>query len=91
MTVLVSAGVNHTETEQLDPAARIEGQLLVSENPALPDTLNPFSGAAPKLVMVIACAELVVPTSCENVNEVGAKRMAEGRGLGTATGVAPNT
>src|SRR6267142_2457740 len=43
VTVLVSTGVNEMETAQCDPGARTEGQLSVSENPALAETLNPFN------------------------------------------------
>jgi hypothetical protein len=43
------------------------------------------------LEIVMVWGELVVPTFCENVSEGGAKPIAEGRGLGSGTGVAPKT
>ena len=50
-----------------------------------------FKGLPPKLAAVIVCAGLVVPTFCENVKDAGVKLIADGTGLGSGTGVTPNT
>ena len=91
VTEPAASGVNVTDTVQLDPANRAAGQSFVSEKPSLVEKANPFSGLPPKLVMVMVWAALVVPTSCENVNVGGEKLIAEGRGVGSGTGVAPKT
>ena len=53
--------------------------------------LNPLSGLPPKFVTVIVCEALVVLTFWEKVSEGGLKLIAEGRGDGSGTGVAPKT
>ncbi len=91
VTEPAACGVNVTDTVQLDAANRAAGQSFVSEKPSLVEKANPFSGLPPKLVMVMVWAALVVPTSCENVNVGGEKLIAERRGVGSGTGVAPKT
>jgi hypothetical protein len=86
-----ACGVNATDTVQLDPADKAIGQLFVSENPPPAERFNPFSWLPPKFVMVMAWGSLVVPTFCENVSVGGEKPIAEGRGVGSAMGVAPKT
>ena len=83
--------MNATDAVQLDPPDRAAGQLFVSEKPLLAERVSPFRGLPPKLVMVIVWVALVVPTFCENVNVGGEKLIAEGRGVGSGTGVAPKT
>ena len=56
----VAVGVKVTLMEQLAPAAREAGQVLVSEYGALAVMLVMFSAAAPPLVRVTVCAALVV-------------------------------
>ena len=91
VTEPTDGGVNVTDTVQFDPAGRTAGQLFVSENPPLAERFNPFSGLPPKFVMVMVCVALVVPIFCEKVNVGGEKLIAEGRGVGSGTGVAPKT
>jgi hypothetical protein len=91
VTKPTACGVNVTDTEQFDPAVTTAGQLLVCENPPLDDRFNPFSGLPPKFVMVIVCAGLVVPMFWEKLKDGGEKRIAEGGGEGSGTGVAPKT
>src|SRR5256885_2790396 len=86
-----TCGVNATDTVQFDPADRVAGQLSVSENPPPAARLNPFSGLPPTFAMVMVCGALVVPVFCENVSVGGEKPIAEGRGAGSGTGVAPKT
>ena len=86
-----ACGVNATDTVQFDPADRAAGQLFVAENPPPAARFNPFSGLPPKFVMVMVCAALVAPIFCENVSVGGEKPIAEGRGVGSAMGVAPKT
>jgi hypothetical protein len=84
-------GVNETLTVQLVAATRTEEQLLVWENTPDAATLKPLIGLPPKFVTLIVWGRLVVLTFCEKVSEVGLKLIAEGRGAGTGTGVAPKT
>ena len=92
VTEPAASGVNVTDTVQLDPANRAAGQSFVSEKPSLVEKANPFSGLPPKLVIVTAWELLAVPMSWSaKVKVAGEKLIAEGRGLGTGTGVAPKT
>jgi hypothetical protein len=86
-----ACGVNATDTVQLDPADRAAGQLFVCEKPLPASRVSPFSGLPPKLLIVRVWLGLVVPTFWENVNVGGEKPSAEGRGVGSGTGVAPKT
>jgi len=87
----VADGVNVMETVQFAPGSRSVGQLSVSKNPSVVESVNPFSGLPPKLVMTVFCAGLVVPTRWEKFNDGGEKLIAEGGGEDTGTGVAPKT
>ena len=64
---------------------------MVSVNGAPVVIPEKFNALPPKLVTVIVCAGLVVPTVCENVKDIGVKLMADGTGLGSGTGVTPKT
>lgn len=86
-----AGGVKVTDTVQLDPADKTAGQSFVSAKAPLAEIFNPFSGLPPKFVTVTVWVALVVPTFCENVSVGGEKRIAEGRGVGRGTGVAPKT
>lgn len=92
VVVPATTGVNHTEIVQVEPGMRGEEQLFVAENPLpLVETFNPFSGLPPKLVIVTVWGGLLVPTFCAKVKDAAEKLIAEGGGLDTGTGVAPNT
>jgi hypothetical protein len=84
-------GVNETFTVQLEPAARLLGQLFVSRNPEPAEIFTEFSVLPPKLAMVIVWDGLVAPTFWEKSRVDGVNLMAEGCGLGSGTGVMPNT
>ena len=58
----VAVGVKVTLMEQLAPAAREAGQVLVWAYCALATMLVMFSAAVPELVSVTVCAALVVFT-----------------------------
>jgi hypothetical protein len=87
-------GPNVTDTVQFDPAISWLGQLSVSENPPVPEILNglptKLSGLPPKLAIVMGW-EALVPTFWDTFSVAGEKLMAEGRGVGSGTGVAPKT
>ena len=84
-------GVNETATVQLVPATRTEGQLFVRENGPDVAKLKLLIGLPPKFVTVMVWGLLVVVTFWEKVSAGGLKLIAEGRGAGIGTGVAPNT
>ena len=84
-------GVKVTEMVQFVAGISIAGQLLVAEKGPVAESCRLCSGCPPKLVTVIVCAGLVVPTLCEKLNVVGEKMIAGGGGLGIRSGVAPQT
>ena len=90
LTEPITDGANDTVTVQLDPPARLPGQLDASVNPALGVIVPTFSGLPPKFVIVMVCDPLV-PTFCEKFSAAGTMLIADGRGLGNGTGVTPKT
>ena len=85
-------GAKDTLIVQLVPAARLFEQLLVSANPSLGEMLEKFSRLPPKFVILTGWELLEVPVSwVPKVKVAGEKLIAEGRGLGNGTGVAPKT
>lgn len=58
-----AVGVNVTLMVQLEPGARVAGQLLVCANPPVTWMLFRFSAALPLLVTAMVCAALDVPTA----------------------------
>jgi hypothetical protein len=88
----VTVGAKDTLAVQLAPATKLFGQLLVSANSPLAEMLEKFSDLPPKLVIVTGWELLEVPISwLAKVKAAGEKLIAEGRGLGNGTGVAPKT
>ena len=88
----VTVGAKDTLAVQLAPATRLFGQLFVSAKSPLAEMLEKFSGLPPKLVIVTGWELLEVPISWSaKVKVAGERPIAEGRGLGTGTGVTPKT
>ena len=77
---VADAGVNVTETVQLDSAARELPQVVVSAKSVglapVMEMLLMASAALPVLVSVAACAALVVPVFAVNVSEPGVSETA---------------
>lgn len=88
-SVPVAAGLNVTDTTQLDAGSSVVGQLFVSENGPVAENVSASMLLPPKLLTVMVCGALVEPMFCENVSVSGVKLMAEGRGVGNDTGTAP--
>src|SRR5258707_91135 len=85
-------GAKDTLAVQFAPAARLPEQLLVSAKSPLAEMPEKFSGLPPKLVIVTDWELLEVPISwLAKVKVAGEKLIAEGRGLGNGTRVAPKT
>jgi hypothetical protein len=86
-----TVGAKDTLAVQLAPATKLFGQLFVSVNSPLAEMPEKFSELPPKLVIVTGW-EFEVPISWLAKSKVaGEKLIAEGRGLGNGTGVAPKT
>jgi hypothetical protein len=79
-------GVNVTDIVQLTAGFNTDGQLLVSENGPVAETVSPFMLLPPKLVTVMVWGALGEPMFCVNVSVVGVNRIAEGRGVGSGIG-----
>ena len=84
-----AGGVNVTDTAQLAAGSNTAGQLFVSENGPVAESVSQLMLLPPKLVTVIVCGALGEPMFCENVSVEGVKLMAEGRGLGNDRGATP--